>query len=404
MNNKIKYYTAASVFLAANIAFAAPHENAKKTEMSGSILSRVQALLDKPATWDKIPKNVTLCMFAPGGIQGKTFQYVRNNMAELTKYTAIAKDIGIDFNIAMSSPTTMRIDLASSKLKRKVSTDVKFNIYNDERVAAEDFKVGQCDGVAISNIRARQYNQFVGSLDAIGAVLSYKQLGEVLNILAKPEMNKYMVSQNYEIVGIIPMGAAYIMVNDRKINTLSKAAGKKIAVFDFDKSQAKMVQNIGAQPVSVDFSNVGGKFNNGQVDILAAPALAFEPLELYRGMTDAQGNARGAIIKFPLLQVTGVLMMYQNKFPDGLGPLIREFVAGQLAPAYQFVLETENEIPSKFWMDIPEADKPGYIAMMRTARIQMTKEGHYDKQMMRLLKTVRCKLEPTNYECSMDEE
>lgn len=404
MNNKIKYYTAASVFLAANIAFAAPHENAKKTEMSGSILSRVQALLDKPATWDKIPKNVTLCMFAPGGIQGKTFQYVRNNMAELTKYTAIAKDIGIDFNIAMSSPTTMRIDLASSKLKRKVSTDVKFNIYNDERVAAEDFKVGQCDGVAISNIRARQYNQFVGSLDAIGAVLSYKQLGEVLNILAKPEMNKYMVSQNYEIVGIIPMGAAYIMVNDRKINTLSKAAGKKIAVFDFDKSQAKMVQNIGAQPVSVDFSNVGGKFNNGQVDILAAPALAFEPLELYRGMTDAQGNARGAIIKFPLLQVTGVLMMYQNKFPDGLGPLIREFVAGQLAPAYQFVLETENEIPSKFWMDIPEADKPGYIAMMRTARIQMTKEGHYDKQMMRLLKNVRCKLEPTNYECSMDEE
>ena len=403
MNNKSKYYMAASALMAASIATAAPTASTKPV-VSGSILSRVQAFLDKPATWDKIPKNVTLCMFAPGGIQGKTFQYVRNNMSELTKYTAIAKDIGIDFNVTMTSPTNMRIDLASSKLKRKVSTDVKFNIYNDERVASEDFKVGQCDGIAMSNIRARQYNQFVGSLDAIGAVLSYKQLGEVLNILAKPEMNKYMVSQNYEIVGVIPMGAAYIMVNDRKINTISKAAGRKVAVFDFDKSQAKMVQNIGAQPISVDFSNVGGKFNNGQVEIMAAPALAFEPLELYRGMTDAQGNARGAIIKFPLLQVTGVLMMYQNKFPDGLGPLIREFISGQLAPAYQFVLETENEIPSKYWMDLPEADKPGYVAMMRTARIQMTKEGHYDKQMMRLLKNVRCKLEPSNYECAMNDE
>ncbi|PTQ89600.1 hypothetical protein C8N29_106131 [Agitococcus lubricus] len=401
MYNKIKYALAGAALMVSSVAVAAP---ATFEPPKGSIIARAKAFLDKPATWDKIPKNVTLCMFAPGGIQGKTFQYVRNNISELTKYSNLAKDIGIDFNVAMISPTSMRIDIASHKLKRKASTEVKFNIYNDERVASEDFKVGQCDGIAMSNLRARQYNSFVGSLDAIGAILSYKQLNEVIGILAKPEMNKYMVSQNFEIVGIIPMGAAYIMVNDRKINTISKAAGKKVAVFDFDKSQAKMVQNIGAQPVSVDFSNVGGKFNNGQVEIMAAPALAFEPLELYRGMTDAQGNARGAIIKFPLLQVTGVLMMHQNRFPDGLGSLIREFVSTQLAPAYQFVLETENEIPVKYWMDVPEADKPGYVAMMRTARIQMTKEGHYDKQMMRLLKNVRCKLEPSNYECALNDE
>lgn len=34
-------------------------------------------------------------------------------------------------------------------------------------------------------------------------------------------------NRDYEVVGIVPLGAAYIMVNDRRIDTLSKAAGKK---------------------------------------------------------------------------------------------------------------------------------------------------------------------------------
>ena len=47
-------------------------------------------------------------------------------------------------------------------------------------------------------------------------------------------------------MGVIPLGAAYIMVTDRNINTLAKAAGKKVAVFQFDETQKKLVQNVGA--------------------------------------------------------------------------------------------------------------------------------------------------------------
>lgn len=407
MNKNIKSSLVGLSLMAASMAVAAPTaapKKVEKAEVSGSILSRVQALLDKPSTWDKIPAKVTLCVFAPGGQSSKGFQYAISRISELPKYTELAKDMGLDLNVTMTSSTSMRVDLGYPKLKRKASTDVKFNVYTDERVASEDFKSHQCDGIAMSNLRARQYNGFVGSLDAIGAVQSYRQLTDAITLLARPEMGKYMVNDDFETVGIIPMGAAYIMVNDRKINTIAKAAGRKVAVFDFDKSQAKMVQKIGAQPVAVDFATIGGKFNNGQVDIMAAPALAFEPLELYRGMTDATGNARGAIIKFPLLQVNGVLMMHRGKFPDGMGQLVREFTATQLAPAYQFILETENEVPSKFWMDVPEADKPGYTAMMRNARIEITKDGFYDPKMMQLLKKIRCRIDPTNYECSLNDE
>ena len=54
-----------------------------------------------------------------------------------------------------------------------------------------------------------------------------------------------MVNGNYEFAGAVPIGAAYAFVGDRSINTLAKAAGKKVAVFDWDKSQAEMVKIVG---------------------------------------------------------------------------------------------------------------------------------------------------------------
>jgi hypothetical protein len=193
-------------------------------------------------------------------------------------------------------------------------------------------------------------------------------------------------------------------VNDRKINSLAKAAGKKIAVLDFDKSQARMVQQIGAQPVSVDFTTLSGKFNNGQVEIMAGPALIFKPLELYKGMTGSDGKVKGAIIRFPVLQVTGVMIMHRGKFPEGVGQLMREFSAMQTPRVYPFIDETEQSIDAKYWMEVPASDKPGYTKLMRESRIAMAKEGYYDKRMMGFLKKIRCQFDPSNYECSMTDE
>jgi hypothetical protein len=127
-------------------------------------------------------------------------------------------------------------------------------------------------------------------------------------------------------------------------------------------------------------------------------------MELNKGMTDKNGKVVGAIIRFPLIQVTGTLIMHRNKFPAGMGSIAREVIAKQLTPAFEFVDKIENEIPTKYWMDVPEGDKAGYVKIMREARIQMTKEGYYDKSMMHLLKQVRCGQNPSNYECALNDE
>lgn len=277
--------------------------------------------------------------------------------------------------------------------------DIELKAYTDERIAAEDFKAGQCDGISITGLRGRQFNTFTGSIDSIGAIPSYAVMKDVLTLLASPKIAGSMVSGGYEVVGLVPLGAGYLLVNDRAINNLSKASGKKIAVLDYDKSQAKMVQKIGAQPVASDVTNFAGKFNNGQVDIVAAPAVAFKPLELFKGL----GN-KGAIVRFPIVQLTGNIIINPKKFPAGFGQKSREYVVTQLDRAFQVIKKTEADIPAKYWMDIPDADKPGYVKLMRESRISLTSEGIYDKKMTSLLKKVRCKNDPSSFECALTDE
>ena len=277
--------------------------------------------------------------------------------------------------------------------------DLQLKAYTDERVAAEDFKAGKCDAVSLTGMRGRQFNSFTGSIDAIGAIPSAKVAQSVMQLMASPKLASNMVSGNYEVGGVVPLGAAYLFVNDRSLNTIAKAAGKKVAVLDYDKAQAKMVQQIGAQPVSSDITNFGSKFNNGQVDIIGAPAMAFKPLELHKGL-----GSKGAIVRFPVLQVTGNVIIRKDKFPAGYGQKSRSWVAAQLPRMNSLLAKQEAAIPAKYWMDIPANDKVGYVKLMRESRVALTKEGLYNKGMMSLLKRARCQAEPASFECALKDE
>lgn len=276
---------------------------------------------------------------------------------------------------------------------------IQLKPYTDERVAAEDFKAGKCDAVSLTGMRGRQFNSFTGSIDAVGAIPSTKVAQSVMQLMASPKLASNMTSGNYEVVGVVPLGAAYLMVNDRSINTIAKAAGKKVAVLDYDKAQAKMVQQIGAQPVSSDVTNFGSKFNNGQVDIIGAPAMAFKPLELHKGL-----GSKGAIVRFPVLQVTGNVIIRKDKFPATYGQQSRTWVASQLPRMMSLLSKQEAAIPAKYWMDIPANDKVGYVKLMRESRVALTKEGLYNKNMMSLLKRARCQVEPSSFECALKDE
>lgn len=277
--------------------------------------------------------------------------------------------------------------------------DIELRVSQNEAVIADDFKAGKCDGISVTGMRGRQFNKFTGSLDAIGAITNTNLATKIMQGLASPTFAKFMVSGQYEVVGVVPIGDAYLMVNDRSINTVAKAAGKKIAVLDYDEAQKILVAQVGAQPVQADVTNFGSKFNNGQVDIIGAPAAAFKPLELHKGL-----GTKGAIVNYPILQVTGNVIIRKDKFPAGFGQKSRDWIASQLPRAATILGKMKADIPAKYWMEVPAADKPGYQKLMRQSRIDLTKRNIYDKQMMKLLWQFRCKQDPKNFECALQDE
>ena len=217
----------------------------------------------------------------------------------------------------------------------------------------------------------------------------------MVGAISSPKAAALMSQDAYEVAGVMPLGSAYLFLRDRSIDEVGKLAGKRFAVFDYDKSQSQLVQGIGAQAVPSDISNFATKFNNGVVDVIAAPATAYRPLELYRGLGD-----KGGIPDFLVAQVFLQVVLRKEGFPEDFGQKSRTYLFGQFDRVLAAVQRYEKDIAPKYWLHIPDADRPRYVEQMRQARIKLTKDGIYDKRMMSLLKKVRCQIEPSSAECS----
>lgn len=279
--------------------------------------------------------------------------------------------------------------------------DIDLKPYTDEKIAAEDLKAGQCDGAVLTGLRMRQFNSYSGSMEAIGAIPTYKELHTVMQVLMSnnPAVDKHLKTDHYTIAGLFPMGAAYLFVKDRSINTVEKLSGKSIAVMDYDPAEAIMAAKVGMSPVPSDITNFSGRFNNGSVDICFAPVTAYAPLELYKGM-----KPNGGIIKYTLGQLTSQLALRNDKFTPEFAAKSRTWMLGQFGRAMQIISNAENSVAKKWWVEIPPKDKARYDEMLRQARIGMTKQGIYNKALMTLLYKVRCKFDPSRAECAASPE
>lgn len=277
---------------------------------------------------------------------------------------------------------------------------VQLLAYQDESKVEKDFKDGVCDAFYMTSMRARSYNKFAGSIDAIGGVpnntIAQKAIIYALDKRNAKRLMTNVGKDNYEVAGIGQIGSAYIFVRDRKINNLEKAEGKKFAVLHYDYAQKVMVDRVGAVPVMSEISNFIRKFNQGEVEIVAAPAYAFKPLEISKGL-----GSTGAMVNFPVVNVTADLIIRDNKFPANFASQSRQWFIKQLPKSFAMVKRLEAEIPAKYKMNLSKEDQVKYQRILREGRMDLTQQGIYDATMMTVLKKARCTIERTNFECSM---
>jgi len=307
----------------------------------------------------------SICVFDPLGAQG-------DNYSMLKDYALIATQWG-----------------ANLELKP----------FSDEHLATESFKSGKCDGVAISGIRARQFNNFAGSIDSVRGVVTEEAYRLVLDLMANPKLNADMMSNGTEVAGISPLGFAYVITNSKNLNTMQSFYNKRFGVLSYDKAQSVIVDKIGAIPVSLELSQIGSAFNMGRVDAVELPALAFKPLELGKGV-----GSKGAIVKFPIGSITYDLLINPEKFPMGYGQKSRLWFASEFDRQMSNVHKIESAINKNYWIDLSESEVKNYDYVLRLARVSLTKQDVYNKKMMHILKNVRCNLKRSESECLLNDE
>ncbi|MFT3859047.1 MAG: DUF6091 family protein [Aquabacterium sp.] len=290
--------------------------------------------------------------------------------------------------------------------------DIELKAYLNEGLAAEDYRAGRCDALLATAFRTRPFNPVAASTDTIGATTvlrkgmvdinaSYDVLRKLVQTYATPSplVSRLMINGEHEVGGVLPIGPAYPFVNDRRISSLDAAQGKRVAALEYDRSQAAIIQKVGAIPVPVDITNVHLKFNSGQVDVVNLPTLAFLPLELQRGM-----GKRGGVARFPLMIVTYQMVFRRSKLPEGFGQVSRSYWLSQFDRVLQLIRNGDATIPPSAWIDIGPEDSVKYVTLMRDIRIQLAQEGFFDKRGLKILKRIRCHVAPEDTECKTKQE
>ncbi len=289
------------------------------------------------------------------------------------------------------------VSLVKEMLPKSLGWGVQLNIeaYTDEKVAANDFKAKICDAVLLTDVSIRDFNRFTASFNAVGAIPGEAELKTLLTTLSSPKAAKLMRQEQYEIAGIMPIGPVFIYVRDKSIDNVEQFQGQKMAVLNGDPVAAKMVRRVGGSVVPSSLSNFAGMFNNGSVDIIFAPAVAFNTMELYKGLE--QG---GGILEYPLLHTSLQMVIRHELFPTDYGQNLRSYALSKLDSALEMVKTAESEIPAKYWIKIAEADKSQYNEYMRNSRLTLRDEGLYESKALRLMRKVRCKHTPSDGECA----
>lgn len=303
----------------------------------------------------------TFCVFDPIGVKGPAYQ-------GMLDYKAAALAWGVK---------------------------LKLQAYTSEAVALADFKAGLCDAVGLTGTRIRPFNKFTATIEAVGAIDTYEQMRKLVGMLANPKASKYMIEGDYEVAGIMPAGAVFIFVRDKAINSVEAAAGKRLATLDYDTASVKVVKRIGATMVPVNIATFAPRFNNGFVDLAYAPAIAYEPFEMYKGMGD-----KGGILRFNLAQMNGQLILRKDRFPKEFGQSSRDYAFSNFTLALEHIVAAEKGIPEKYWIDLPAEKQTEYKEMLRQVRLELRDEGVYDKRMLKILFKLRCKSNPSHYECA----
>ncbi len=273
---------------------------------------------------------------------------------------------------------------------------VKFKVvtYQKEQQAIQAFDDGKCSGLAASNFNTYRYNQFMGSTAGIGLIPNNRTAKSFLQLLNHPTIEKRLVSKNYEAIGMIPIGTAYMVLKNKNLSRVAQIRNQRIGVLPNNPPQQALVRSVGAQPVYVDLSNAIAQFKQNKIDIIAAPVYGLLPYNLQK-----EFGPNTQVINFPLAYFGVNLIIKPQAYPANFGRKIRGWFVQNSQLLTNRATQWENHLPAYYWVDVSFYEKQSYDVMVAKIRNQYVLSGYYDAYFVQLMKRLRCMDDPRYFEC-----
>ncbi|CCK75460.1 MAG: hypothetical protein KBT75_00160 [Oleispira antarctica] len=266
--------------------------------------------------------------------------------------------------------------------------------YTDEQEVVDKLIAGDCDTGIISGAQARKFNDFTGSIEALGGVPTRKHMKYLLQVLASTYAHKKMQQGNFQIVGIIPIGPNYLFTHDGKKPTLKRSFRGKAAAVNGDVSQKALYDAF--DMTQLDGNNTAaaaGAYNLSDADVLMAPLVGYNMFNLGAGLK------HGSIVDYPLSQMTLQVVSRIDRIPPEIGQFLREDLFVKLNMLYREVEKNTREVPREKMFKLSPREERILDTKIASIRDQVTENGGYNKGMMKLQKKIRCKIDKTLQEC-----
>jgi Solute-binding protein AdeT 1/2 len=289
--------------------------------------------------------------------------------------------------------------LKDTKLKAiSWGVDLQMDAYTDEKVAANDFRSELCAAVLLTNILAKDFVPFSAAFGAPGAIRTLDELKVLSKTLTSPKAEKLISNGKYQVSALFPIGEIYTFVRDKSNVDISAISGKKVSILNADVASERFAKVVGASPVHTSLATWGGQFNNGNVDVMFAPALAYNTFELYKGLGDT-----GGIVDFNILYAVMEMVVNTDKIPAGFADNMRKHALSRFDELENTVKQAHSEIPQKYWVSLDAEKKAEYESLSKDIRLALRDEKAYDSKAISILWKIRCKFNPSATECASPE-
>jgi len=218
-----------------------------------------------------------------------------------------------------------------------------------------------------------------------------------LKTLTSKKASKLMRKGDYEIVGILPLGASFFYINNRENERPQNFNNLRIAVSNYAPGLSYIANLLEMIPVSVTDRAAAGMFNAGNIDLTINTNIDYEYFNLYQGL-----GGTGGILQFPVKQLTMQLIVRHEDLPsENFSQNLRDMFFAQ----HRTILHKESDIPGNYKIYVDKSILDVWGELFRKTRISLREQAIYDPKALTLFRKVRCKVNPNRDECvSSDRE